>query len=260
MKLLILIALCAVPALGNKLPTIVGGRDVNPPGKWPWQASLQFRSSNSHTCGGSLISTNWVLCAAHCVGSGASRLQIVLGMHDRTTQRQGSPKKYMISSITRHPQYSQSGSQGFPNDIAVIRLSTAATLNNFVAPITLAASNAGDFVGSDCWITGWGRLYGNGPLPNILQEANIDVLSQSECQGFWGSRIKGYHVCLGDKANSRKGACNGDSGGPLVCKTGSSWTLVGVTSWGRAGCSTQSPSVYARVSYFRSWINQQTGI
>merc|ERR1719348_1078540 len=156
MKLLILIALCAVPALGNKLPTIVGGRDVNPPGKWPWQASLQFRSSNSHTCGGSLISTNWVLCAAHCVGSGASRLQIVFGMHDRTTQRQGSPKKYMISSITRHPQYSQSGSQGFPNDIAVIRLSTAATLNNFVAPITLAASTAGDFVGSDCWITGWG--------------------------------------------------------------------------------------------------------
>jgi len=68
-----------------------------------------------------------------------------------------------------------------------------------------------------------------------------------------------------DKDTQARGACNGDSGGPLVCRTGSGntpqdFTLAGITSWGRSGCATTSPSVYVRVSTFRSWINEQTGL
>ena len=49
---------------------------------------------------------------------------------------------------------------------------------------------------------------GGGPLPNILQEANIDVLSESECQDEWGSRISNIHICLTDRENGARGACN----------------------------------------------------
>ena len=58
----------------------------------------------------------------------------------------------------------------------------------------------------------------------------------------------------------RSGACMGDNGGPLVCKFGSTWKLVGATSWGQRDCSVNHPSVYARVSYFRNWIRQETDL
>uniref|UniRef100_A0A3B4UHB9 Peptidase S1 domain-containing protein n=1 Tax=Seriola dumerili TaxID=41447 RepID=A0A3B4UHB9_SERDU len=42
---------------------IVGGTNASE-GEWPWQASLQVRGS--HICGGALISSQWVVSAAHC--------------------------------------------------------------------------------------------------------------------------------------------------------------------------------------------------
>jgi len=110
------------------------------------------------------------------------------------------------------------------------------------------------YVGDECYISGWGRLRGGGPLPNVLQEARIDILSEQECINYWGSqRIQLQHVCIIERNGNRRGACNGDSGGPLSCRRNGQWWVVGVTSWVRTGCLTNFPSVYARVSYFNSW-------
>ena len=51
-------------------------------------------------------------------------------------------------------------------------------------------------------------------------------------------------------------ACEGDGGAPLVCEGASGrWYVVGLVSWGE-GCGTPGvPSVYARVSYFSDFID-----
>ena len=48
----------------------------------------------------------------------------------------------------------------------------------------------------------------------------------------------------------------GDSGGPLVCKDpqNGKWTVRGVTSWGFVHCG--GPSVFTKVSAYRSWIHR----
>ena len=52
----------------------------------------------------------------------------------------------------------------------------------------------------------------------------------------------------------------GDSGGPLECDTNTGRILVGITSWGASGCLTNYPAGYTRVSKFRDWITDKTGV
>ena len=42
---------------------ITGGSNSDP-GQWPWQVSINY--NGEHVCGGSLVSDQWVLSAAHC--------------------------------------------------------------------------------------------------------------------------------------------------------------------------------------------------
>ena len=66
-------------------------------------------------------------------------------------------------------------------------------------------------------------------------------------------------MCAGVKAGG-KDACQGDSGGPLIAADpaqGNRMTLVGVVSWGFGCAAEDALGIYAEVSHFSSWLNQQ---
>ena len=62
-------------------------------------------------------------------------------------------------------------------------------------------------------------------------------------------------ICSGDGGVTRKSGCHGDSGGPFVCQVNDRWELHGAVSHGSPRCSSsETYTVYARVTHFKNWI------
>uniref|UniRef100_A0A8C6S5N9 pancreatic elastase n=1 Tax=Neogobius melanostomus TaxID=47308 RepID=A0A8C6S5N9_9GOBI len=222
---------------------VVGG-EVAKPNSWPWQISLQYRSGSSyyHTCGGTLIRAGWVMTAAHCVDT-ARTWRVVLGDHDIYNQ-EGSEQFMSVSNVYIHPNW-DANRLSAGNDIALLRLSSEATLNNKVLPHN-----------NNCYISGWGRTQTGGQLSAQLKQAYLPVVDHNTCSssGWWGSTVKTNMVCAG---GGNESGCQGDSGGPLNCSVGGRWVVHGVTSFvSSSGCNAyRRPTVFTRASAFISWMN-----
>uniref|UniRef100_A0A3P9P3R9 chymotrypsin n=1 Tax=Poecilia reticulata TaxID=8081 RepID=A0A3P9P3R9_POERE len=134
---------CGQPALNTR---IVGGAEA-PQGSWPWQVSLE---TSSHFCGGSLISSEWVLTAGHCIIRSAQKS--LTGTNPNKVTR-------TVAQVIRHPSFSIST---LDNDIALIKLSSAVTFNSYISPVCLAAADSSFYSGVDSWVTGWGNIGSSG--------------------------------------------------------------------------------------------------
>ncbi|XP_072506396.1 trypsin-like [Notamacropus eugenii] len=204
----------------------------------PYQVSL---NSGSHFCGGALINSQWVVSAAHCY---KSRIQVRLGEHNIATT-EGNEQFIDASKIIRHPSYSSST---LNNDIMLIKLKTAATLNSRVATVSLPSSCAS--TGTSCLISGWGNTASSGSnYPNVLQCLKAPVLSDSACSNAYPGQITSNMICVG-YLEGGKDSCQGDSGGPVVCNG----KLQGIVSWGYGCAQKGKPGVYTKVCNYVSWI------
>ncbi|XP_068709846.1 MAM and LDL-receptor class A domain-containing protein 1-like isoform X3 [Montipora foliosa] len=221
---------------------IVGGT-VATPGSWPWQTMLRSLSGFQF-CGGTLVSDEYVITAAHCIGS--NPFQIRLGAHKRTTSVTGYEQDFNVSKVITHPLYQFP--QRFSHDIAIVKLSKPAQLNRRVHPACLPLVVPAPVNGERCWITGWGRTSAGGPSPDVLLQASVPIVSRPRCDKAYPNQIHDSMICAGLDQGGID-SCQGDSGGPMVCETGGRYYLHGVTSWGH-GCALPNKfGVYAKVTY-----------
>ncbi|XP_071953688.1 uncharacterized protein [Antedon mediterranea] len=238
---------------------IIGGTSAKR-GSWPWQVQLILKGGGGHYCGGTLISEDYVISAAHCFTRYTKELFTVrLGEHDQGIN-EGSEQSFDIECLFLHPKYDSDTTN---NDIAVLKLKRksngGAQFGPYVMPACLPWPTNGTAQfpsGHVCWTSGWGNT--GGDYPRILQEARIPLLPRSECksQKVYGKKLTAKMFCAGYLKGGID-SCDGDSGGPLVCERNGVWTLYGVTSWGYGCAQANAPGVYARVSEYINWINQK---
>ncbi|XP_051981765.1 elastase 3 like [Xyrauchen texanus] len=247
---------CGKPPIEPVNSRVVNGEEANPH-SWPWQVSLQYQSGASwyHTCGGSIIATNWVMTAAHCISSGRN-YRVFVGKHDLSVEEAGS-KAISAQKIIVHEKWDDMF-VALGNDVALIKLSEPVVLSDSIQLGCIPP--AGSILPNNysCYVSGWGRLWTGGPLPDKLQQALMPIVDHATCSrsDWWGSTVKESMVCSG--GDGIVAACNGDSGGPLNCKNSSDiWEVHGIASFVSGyGCDTEKkPTVFTRVSAFNDWID-----
>ncbi|XP_063068062.1 elastase-1-like [Engraulis encrasicolus] len=260
--ILAVLALCLATVLTQEplqymkdVQGVVVGGQVAPPNSWPWQVSLQVKYGHeySHICGGTLIRKQWVMTAAHCVDS-ENTFRVVLGEHN-LEKKEGHEQFIDVLFPFIHPDWDTNNvAQGF--DIALLYLSTEATLNRYVKLGTLPPAGQVLKHGHPCYITGWGLTETDGHISTELKQAQLPLVGYNTCSrgDWWGATVTDTMVCAGGSTDS---GCNGDSGGPLNCKVCGRYVVHGIASFvSGSGCNAaQKPTVFTRVSQYISWMN-----
>ncbi|XP_051959039.1 serine protease 33-like [Xyrauchen texanus] len=251
---------CGRPQMFNR---IVGGSSAAD-GAWPWQVDIQTESQG-HICGGSVISENWVLSAAHCFPNpnDVSSYIIYVGrqqLHgwnpDETIHR---VRQVVVPTGYTDPQLGQ--------DIALVELASPVTWTERIQPICLPTASSQFSSDMKCMITGWGdirdgvALQGFGPL----QEVQVPIIDSKTCQDMFlinpteNIDIRFDMMCAGFQEGG-KDSCQGDSGGPLVCQVSDgTWVQAGIVSFGLGCAKANRPGVYAKTSSFTSFILSNAG-
>ncbi|XP_069721146.1 coagulation factor IX-like isoform X2 [Phaenicophaeus curvirostris] len=221
-------------------------------GHCPWQVLIR-NSKDIGFCGGSLISSRWVVTAAHCLDLVRPH-HVTVGDFDKY-QREFKEQKIPVEQSWTHPHYD---SNDYNSDIALLYLSSDVVFNEYAIPICLPSPNLARLLSEEGrigMVSGWGATHDRGSTLRFLMKVQLPIVNMETCQRSTDRLITDNMFCAGYSTEVAD-ACKGDSGGPFTVSYHNTRFLLGVVSWGE-GCAQRGKyGVYTRVSNYISWIKE----
>ncbi|XP_017057288.1 serine protease grass-like [Drosophila ficusphila] len=208
----------------------------------PWMALLHLLDDlSSCRCGGTLITSNFILTAAHCIKlcPRNQELRVCLGTKNVTSPND-CLENYGIERIIMHEEFNLYEQV---NDIALLKLNGSVRKLGYIRPVCLpilpASLQKFPDLGANYHSFGWGVTEDGNQSTELIQ---IQVQS-SECP----YSSNGMFFCT---TSHKVDSCQGDSGGPMIAQR----LQFGIIAHGRIECGSAGGAFNTNVSYFMPWI------
>lgn len=242
------------------LATSAGADGSSFRGQYPFYVYLEIHSSTVKgyaikSCGGSLLSNEWILTSAHCVKR-ATRIQAHFGSHKfpnileegRQIRTIGSNDFYI------HPRYSP---LHLFNDIALLKIPRPIELSETIQPAKLGDSN----VAFNSTVIAIGNGSNNKKDIDILKSTKLQTITRSACVRQYPIFLFNDSVlCAKRKEDQRYCLGHTDNGGPLIREDDNK--LIGINKYSNhIICEARLPKTFTALTpEFYKWISQHTGL
>ncbi|XP_057330193.1 ovochymase-like [Microplitis mediator] len=235
------------PINNNTRLKIINGHPINIELR-PFMVSLHCR--NFFICGGSIISSSWVLTAQHCINP-QEPLHHYYIRAGSVYYYQG--QIYYLSRIEMINTENESANNGSSvvdylpkHDIVLLKMTRKFKYSSTIKPAKLPIN---DEIPHYLWASGWGLTESNEPSTK-LRIVGLTKIPYNACfniSSYSRVLLNDHHICFGSGGYD---SCSGDSGGPLANYD----TIYGIVSFGITKCGF-GPGVYEKVSFYSDWIN-----
>lgn len=156
----------------------------------PWQVAIQ--SGGIQFCGGSIISDQWILTAAHCLyGQVSSSLQVRVG----ATHKYKDGQLFEVNSFTMHKEFNS-----IDYDFGLVELKIRLQFSQKVQSISLPnVDDAPIAADTLCLVSGWGNTKNSSASSLILRGVEVPIVDQHACNRAYSGRITDRMICAGFK-------------------------------------------------------------
>lgn len=241
----------------------IAGGETTSAEKFPHQVLMYMVDNNGSNfiCGGSLLTHEWVLTAAHCLHEFSS-IAVFLGVTDRVNGPAAwSGNVTSRSQLIIHPKYIPTS---HANDIGLIRLvniepSILDHKDVETIALPLATEVNVNLVGMEGTVSGYGSTADTNKASQTLRFVTMPIITNDQCRMTFGNFIRDTNLCM--SGSGGRSVCSGDSGGPLTVQISPGQIVqVGIVSFGhKHGCTLGHPGVFTRVTSYLNWIEGHVG-